>query len=258
MTMNVYVTGGAKGIGRAAVLELDDSGHEVVALDVDVAALADLPDGIETHEVDVRDEGAVWAALADEPVDALVNNAGYQAWGAIEDVEAETMERHFETNVYGTVYATQAALPALRERSGRVVNVTSMGSRFTVPYWGIYSATKHAARAITDELRMEVADDDVDVINVEPGPVTTGFNENGLAHLETYLPDSVYAEGYREALTTDDFGGASPEEAGTVVVEAVTSGRPDRRYTITWYPWLLPKLRVLFPARLWDWFVQQF
>lgn len=256
--MRVYITGGANGIGREAATRLHDQGHDVAVLDVDAAALVSLPEGIETHEVDVRDEERVRGVLADEPLDVLVNNAGYQAWAAIEDADSETMERHFETNVYGIVYATQAALPALRERGGRVVNVTSMGSRFTAPYWGIYSATKHAARAITDELRMEVAPDDVDVINVEPGPVTTGFNENGLAQLETHLPDSVYAEGYREALETDDFGGASPEAAGEVLVEAVTSNRPGRRYTITWYPWLLPKLRVLLPARLWDWFVQQF
>lgn len=256
--MRVFITGGANGIGRAAATRLHDRGHDVAVMDVDEESLATLPEGVECYPGDVRDEERVTEVVGAETFDVLVNNAGYQAWGAIEDTEAETMERHFETNVYGLVYATRAALPTLRERNGRVVNVSSMGSNFTAPYWGIYSATKHAVKAISEELRIEVSSRGVDVVTVEPGPITTGFNERGLEHLETYLPDTEYAEEYREALETDDLGGASPEHAGEVVAEAVTANRPRSRYTITWYAWLLPKLRVVLPRRVWDWLVRQF
>lgn len=250
--MRISITGGANGIGRAAAVELVGDGHDVIVVDVDAEGMTTLPDEITTYEADVSDRERITSIVHDETFDVLVNNAGFQAWGAIEDVSPEILHRHFETNVYGLVYATQAALPMLRERRGRIVNVSSMASRFTAPYWGIYAATKHAVKAISDELRIELAEADVDVVTVEPGPVTTGFNERGLRHLESMPADSVYADSYREALETDDLGGATPDAAGAVLVRAATDPDPKVRYRITWYSKLLPRLRILLPERLWD------
>lgn len=256
--MRVFVTGGANGIGKAATTNLLERGHEVAVLDVDGEALASLPSAVDAYEADVADREDVTEIIEGETFDVLVNNAGFMAWGSIEDVSPEIVSRHFETNVFGLLNATQAALPMLRERNGRVVNVSSMGGHFTAPYWGIYSATKHAVRAISDELRLEMADFDVDVVTVEPGPITTGFNEGGRDRLEMYLPDSVYADAYRAKLEAGDLGGGSPESAGAVVARAATTNRPRVRYRVTWYARLLPKLKVLLPERVWDSLARRF
>lgn len=257
--MRVFVTGGANGICRAAVDRLLDAGHEVSVFDVDADALAALPEGVETFHGDVADRDAVESAVeAAAPFDVVVNGAGYQAWGAIEDLEPGEVEQHFATNVDGLLNVTRAALPVLREREGRVVNVASLAGHITAPYWGMYSATKHAVEAISDALRMEVQPFNVDVVIVEPGPVRTGFNERGRDHLEQLLPETVYAGGYRAALDRGGLGGVSPETAGRVVVKAVTANRPRTRYTVGWQAWLAPKLRCILPERVWDWLVQRF
>lgn len=255
----MFLTGGANGIGRAAVERLRAEGHEVAVFDIDAEALETLPEEVETYHGDVADREAVEDAVdAAAPFDVLVNGAGYQAWGAIEDIEPEEVEQHFETNVYGLLNTTQAALPMLRENNGRVVNVASLAGHITAPYWGVYSATKHAVEAVSDALRMEMKPFDVDVIIVEPGPVRTGFNEEGRDHLHELVEDSVYADGYRAALAEGDLGGVSPEKAGRVVARAVTTKRPRTRYTVGWQAWLGPKLRAILPERVWDWLVQQF
>lgn len=256
--MRAFITGGANGIGRAGAVELLDRGHEVAVFDVDEEALETLPDEIDTYEGDVGDEERVREVVEDETIDVLVNNAGYQSWGSIEDTPHEVVKRHYDTNVFGLLHATRAALPMLRERRGRVVNVTSMGARFSAQYWGIYSSTKHAARALTNQLRREVDEYDVDVVAVEPGPITTGFNERGLSGLKRYLPDSAYADHYWEYLEVDDFGGKPPKAAGQVVAKAATTKRPSAHYPVHYYARVLPKLKVLLPTSLWDWVVKQF
>lgn len=255
--MRVFLTGGANGICRAAVERLRSSGHEVAVFDIDRDALGTLPTGVETYHGDVADRETVEEAVdAAAPFDVLVNGAGYQAWGAIEDIEPVEVERHVETNVYGMLNTTRAALPMLREREGRVVNVASLAGRITAPYWGVYSATKHAVEAVSDALRMEAKPFNVTVVIVEPGPVRTGFNERGRDHLKELVDDSAYADGYRAALAEDGLGGVSPEKAGRVVAKAATTARPKTRYTVGWQAWLAPKLRVLLPERVWDWLVQ--
>lgn len=257
--MKVFLTGGANGICRAAVERLQSEGHAVAVFDIDAEALETLPAGVETYHGDVADREAVENAIeAAAPFDVLVNGAGHQAWGAIEDIEPSEVEQHFETNVYGLLNTTQVALPMLRENNGRVVNVASLAGHITAPYWGVYSATKHAVEAVSDALRMEVKPLGVDVVIVEPGPVRTGFNEAGRAHLQELVDDSAYADGYRSALAEGGLGGVSPEKAGRVVAKAATASRPRTRYTVGWQAWLAPKLRALLPERVWDWVVQQF
>lgn len=256
--MRVFCTGAANGIGRVAVRELLGSGHEVAAFDIDSEGLDDLPDEVDAYQGDLRDEDRVREVIEAEEFDVLVNNAGISRWGAIEDMEPEEVERHFAVNVRGHLHAIRAALPTLREREGRIVNVTSLVSHVTAPYWGVYSASKHALKALSHELRMEVRPFGVDVVIVEPGPVTTGFNERGRDNVETYLPDTHYAEGYREKLAVDSFGGVTPEKAGRVLAEAATTSGPSYRYRIGWQAKLFPRLRVLLPEPIWDRVVQRF
>ena len=114
-------------------------------------------------------------------VGALVNNAGYGEYGTIEETDLDKVRTMFETNVFGLARLTQLVLPAMREaRSGRVVNVGSMGGRFTFPVGGYYHATKYAVEAITDALRNEVRGFGIGVSLVEPGLIRTGFEQTAL------------------------------------------------------------------------------
>ena len=122
-------------------------------------------------------QAAVAAVTAEHgAVGALVNNAGYSQSGAIEEVPLEDVRRQFETNVFGLVRMCQLVLPGMRaQRSGRIVNVSSMGANFTFPGGGLYHATKYAVEAISDALRFEVAGFGIHVVIVQPGLIRTGF-----------------------------------------------------------------------------------
>lgn len=252
--MRVFITGGANGIGKATVERLLDRGHEVAVYDIDRNALQDLPASVATYYGDVYDEERVQEVIAQETVDVLINCAGYQARGAIEDMALDGVEKHFETNLFGMMNVIRAVLPMLRERNGRIINVSSLAGRVASPFWGAYAASKHAVEGMSDALRMELRGFGVEVVVVEPGPIRTGFNERGAQMLKQYLPDSIYADRYRDVLS-EESSGASPEKAASVLVKAVEAKNPKPRYTVTWVAWLGPKLKAVLPTRVWDWIV---
>src|SRR5262249_22244899 len=125
--------------------------------------------------LDVCDESSIRAAVraveeAEGAVGVLVNNAGYGQEGAFETTPVEVIRRQFETNVFGLVRLTQLVLPGMRrQRWGKIVNLSSMGGKLTLPGGAFYHATKHAVEALSDALRFEVQGFGVDVIVIEPG-----------------------------------------------------------------------------------------
>src|SRR5215207_4270467 len=178
----VLITGCSTGIGRACAQRLARAGHTVYATARRVESIDDLRGaGCRTLALDVTDEGSMKAAVeaveAEQgAVGALVNNAGYSQSGAIETVSLDDLRRQFETNVFGLVRMCQLVLPGMRaQRGGRIVNLSSMGGRFTFPGGGYYHATKHAVEALSDALRFEVRGFGVDVIVIEPGLIRTRF-----------------------------------------------------------------------------------
>lgn len=247
----VFVTGGANGIGRATVDMLLENGHEVIVYDRDGEALQDLPSAVTAYHGDVYDEDRVIEVVEQETFDVLVNCAGVQERGAVEDIPADIVEEHFRSNVFGLLNMTRAALPMLRERQGRIINISSLAGKVTGPFWGAYGASKHAVEGVSDALRMEVDAFDVDVVVIEPGPIRTGFNERGRQMVKRYLPDTVYADRYRDLLEQESRG-ASPETAAKTIVHAIETDRPKARYTVTTVAWLGPKLKTVLPTRLWD------
>src|SRR6185312_3786858 len=145
-------------------------------------ALAELEArGCRTLALDVIDEDSMSAAVravedAEGAVGVLVNNAGYSQSGAVESVPLDRVRAQFETNVYGLVRMCQLVLPGMREQGwGRIVNLSSMGGKFTFPGGGVYHATKHAVEAISDAMRFEVKGFGVDVVLMEPGLIKTEF-----------------------------------------------------------------------------------
>ncbi len=191
----VLITGCSSGIGRAAAISLHAAGLTVYATARQVDALAGLArQGIHTLALDVTDEASTMEAVtaveeAAGPVGVLVNNAGYGLYGPVEQLPMDEIRRQFETNFFGLVRLTQLVLPGMRRRGrGRILNVSSMGGRITLPGGAFYHASKYAVEALSDALRMEVAQFGIDVVLIEPGPVKTPWNDVAAASLSTATP----------------------------------------------------------------------
>jgi NAD(P)-dependent dehydrogenase (short-subunit alcohol dehydrogenase family) len=262
----VIITGCSSGIGAATAQRLQAAGHTVYATARRVDSLADLAAaGAHVRALDVTDTDSVEAVVEEVvathgAVGALVNNAGYGAYGAVEDVPLEQVRAQFDTNVLGVVRATQAVLPSMRAAGrGRIVNLSSMGGRLTFPFGGYYHASKHAVEALSDALRVEVAPFGVQVAIIEPGLITTRFGTTATGTLTSATPD---ASPYRDAARTVEtamartYGNraltAPPEAVAAVVERALTARRPRTRYVVTPAARALVTTRAVSPGRVWD------
>jgi NAD(P)-dependent dehydrogenase (short-subunit alcohol dehydrogenase family) len=210
--------------------------------------------GIETLALDVTDRGSIRDAVKTTlamagRIDALVNNAGYGQYGAIEDVSPEEWRAQFEVNVFGTVEVLREVLPGMRSaRRGTIVNVSSLAGKVTVPFAGPYCASKHAIEAISDALRVELAPWRIRVVVVEPGPIGTRFGdrsrEAAARILATPGPYSRFYENAERASQKDfQRGKRKPETVARVIVRAIESRRPRTRYRVA------PLARILVPLK---------
>jgi len=286
----VLITGCSSGIGRAAAISLHAAGLSVYATARQVDTLADLAgQGIHTLALDVTDEASMTEAVAaiEEaagPVGVLVNNAGYGLYGPVEQLPMDEIRRQFETNFFGLVRLTQLVLPGMRRRGrGRILNVSSMGGRITLPGGAFYHASKYAVEALSDALRMEVAQFGIDVVLIEPGPVKTPWNDVAAASLSAATPAGA-GEGPGDGSPSDSgpagsaadgdpyatykaavgasFGrsqaglvgrfGSTSEDIAKVITQAVTARRPRARYLINPVAKSLVAMNQVLPARTYD------
>lgn len=229
--------------------------------------------GAKPLALDVTNEDSMRRAVAvvereHGSVGALVNNAGFGQSGALEEVPIDAVRRQFDTNVFGLLRLTQLVLPGMRRaRSGRIVNIGSMGGRLTFPGGGPYHATKHALVALTDALRFEVRGFGIDVVLIEPGLIRTGFGDVALASLDRLeRPDSPYAHFNREVgrITTESYEKGpvarltgSAEDVAAVVEEALTAAHPKTRYRVSASARVFLTLRRLLSDRMWDAFMRR-
>lgn len=181
------VTGASSGIGEATVLELASRGASVVAAARSVEKLKDLArrgaaSGVGIVETDVADRGSVEAMVGQVVaefgrIDVLVNNAGVGLSGRVAELRVEDLRYVFEVNAIGPLNCVQAALPRMG-RGARIINVSSVVGKRAIPKVGGYCSTKFALNALSDSLRVEVADRGVSVTSVYPGTTRTSFRDN--------------------------------------------------------------------------------
>jgi len=250
--MKIFITGIASGIGKATALNLHADKHEVKGMDIDKEGLESLPNDIETYHGDVYDEDRVEYILDREEFDVLINSAAYYELGSLEDMPSDTVESIFKPNVFGTLNLVRHSLPMLRERNGRIVNMSSVAGKVSMPYYGVYSATKHSIEALSDSLRMEVENKGVEVVIVEPGAFKTGFNQTAREALIKYVPDSIYAEDYEKIMQNSVLQGENPQKAAETVVKAATDQSPKTRYRVGRGSSLFPKMKAVVPDKLYD------
>lgn len=267
----VLVTGCSSGIGKATAEALLSAGHTLYATARRPETLADLETaGARIIALDVTSEESMASAVKvieteHGRVGALVNNAGYGEYGTIEETDLDKVRTMFETNVFGLARLTQLVLPGMREaRSGRVVNVGSMGGRFTFPVGGYYHATKYAVEAITDALRNEVHGFGIGVSVVEPGLIRTGFEETALTSDAAAAHEHSPYAGLLASSASNTTGGygnpmvtTGPEAVARVIVKAIESRHPKPRYVVTPAARALIATRTLGGDRVWDFMVRQ-
>ncbi len=270
----ILITGCSSGIGRATALRLVAQGHVVYATARKVSALTELEAaGCRVLALDVCDEPSMAAAVRTiegqhGAIDVLVNNAGYSQSGAVEAVSLERVRAQFETNVFGLVRLTQLVLPAMRQRrSGRIINLSSMGGRLVFPGGGFYHATKYAVEAISDALRFEVRGFGIQVVIIEPGLIRTNFSDAAVGMMDppTTTSDEPYAEFHTAvAKATKDSYHKGPlarlageaEDVARAIEKAITTRRPRARYSVSASAKLLLAQRAMLSDRLWDAFLR--
>jgi NAD(P)-dependent dehydrogenase (short-subunit alcohol dehydrogenase family) len=234
------VTGASSGIGRASAIALADAGYRTFAGVRCLTALSELEGLVESVELDVTDPAGVQRAVAHVVaagggLNLLVNNAGYSHPGPLELLEDIELARQFDVNALGLMRVTRAALPALRRQRGRIINIGSPMGRSAVPLHGAYTASKAAAAALSDALRIELAPLGVDVVLIEPGVIRTRFADVAMSHPSVGeaaagspyesavagLP-ALYERMYRKAPEADT--------VAAIVLDAAQARRPRARY----------------------------
>src|SRR3954447_18404739 len=245
MGRSVVVTGANSGIGLTTALELAGAGYDVIgtARSVDKAdVLLDAADergvSVRTAVLDVGDAESTEKGFAEiagtTDIWGVVNNAGFAQAGAIEDVDDDAVRYQLEVNLVAPARIARLVLPGMRARGdGRIVNISSVAGRLSMPLMGWYCASKHGLEAMTDALRMEVARYGVKVALVEPGSFGTGIWD-GARYPETASTDS-YSVAYDRARRTTT-GGArllpDPVWVARTVRLALGSPVPLARYLI--------------------------
>ena len=235
-----FITGCSTGFGRALVEQLLARGEKVVATSRKLNSLEYLNDKPESQllklELDVTETAQIENAVKDAlkkfgRIDVLINNAGYGYVGALEEVSSEEIRKVFETNVFGLIEMTRAVLPQMRaQKSGHILNLSSVAGMVSAPGASIYGATKFAVEGISEALAGEVAFFGIKVTLIEPGAFRTEFANRSLV-TAPYHPD------YNEALKTtrnyyETIGGqqpGDPEAAAKAMIELVDHPNPPLR-----------------------------
>jgi NAD(P)-dependent dehydrogenase (short-subunit alcohol dehydrogenase family) len=196
-TRTWFITGASRGFGREWALAALDRGDNVMATARDVRSLDDLQAkygaSVLALTLDVTDRGAVFDAVRQGHehfgrLDVIANNAGYGQFGMVEELSEQEARDQIETNLFGALWVTQAVLPYLREqRSGHILQVTSIGGISAFANIGMYHASKWALEGISQSLALEVADFGIKVTIIEPGGYSTDWGGSSAKHA-TALP----------------------------------------------------------------------
>ena len=264
MSKTALVTGASSGIGEETARTLHKLGYTVYAAARRTDRLEQLtPTGIHALTMDVTDDESMSSGIEKiitetGRIDVLVNNAGYGSYGAIEDVSLDEARRQFEVNVFGLGRLTQLVLPHMRaQRSGTIINISSMGGRLTTPLGGWYHATKYAVEALSDALRMETAPFGIDVVVIEPGGIRTEWSGIAADHLEETAEGSAYASQIKAVANSmrsesTNKRQSPPSVIADTVEKIVTARKPRTRYVVGFAAKPLVTLRHILPDRAFD------
>jgi NAD(P)-dependent dehydrogenase (short-subunit alcohol dehydrogenase family) len=258
----VLITGASSGFGEACADHLAQLGHQVYGS----SRRATFPEGTPEHyprmiPMDVCDDASVRAAVdfvlaAEGRLDIVVNNAGFAMAGAVEDTSPEEAKGLFDTNFFGVHRVCRAVLPTLREqRSGLIVNISSIGGLIAIPFQGFYSASKFAIEALTEALRMELMPFGIRVTMLEPGDFKTALTDNRVfaSQSSTNPAYQVFCQRAVAVMEHDEQRGAAPLEVAQTLATVIEKRSPRLRYAVGMLAQRLAVwLHRLLPNRLFE------
>ena len=266
---SILITGCSSGIGLCVAQGLQQRGYRVIASArkaADVARLTEL--GLPSVQLDLDDTDSIQHAVAAAveigagSIYALFNNGAYGQPGAVEDLSRDALRQQFETNVFGWHQLTNAVLPIMRQqRSGRIIQNSSILGFIAIKYRGAYTASKYAIEGLSDTLRLELADSGIFVSLIEPGPISSQFRDNAYQkyrehintetspHRQTYVKwERRFIDSKAEAAFT-----LPPSAVLKKVVHALESRRPKSHYRVTVPTHLFAVLKRTLPVTTLDW-----
>ncbi|MES9841820.1 MAG: SDR family oxidoreductase [Candidatus Thiodiazotropha endolucinida] len=241
MNKAILITGASSGIGKATAKYFQEKGWNVIATMRTPEKETELNrlDNVLVTRLDVTDSDSIKSAVTKGierfgQIDVLLNNAGYGAYGPLEDFPMENIRRQFDTNVIGLLETTKAVLPYMRkQKSGTIVNVSSIGGKMTFPLGTLYHGTKFAVEGLSEALHFELEPLDIKVKIVEPGAIATDFGGRSF----DFINDESLAE-YQDTVNTlmsafeATLSQASPASiVAEVIWNAVTDDTDTLRYT---------------------------
>lgn len=237
MSKVVLITGGSSGIGKSIGEFLHNKGFVVYGTSRTPEKV--LNSVFPLVALDVRNVESIKTAVAKiiqttGRLDVVINNAGVGITGPLEEIPTEEIKNNFETNFFGPIEVMKAVLPQMREqKSGLIINITSIAGYMGLPYRSVYSASKGALELITEALRMEVKSFGINITNVAPGDFATNIAA-GRYHAPVVL-GSAYEKVYGETLATMNEhvdAGSNPNEMAEAIYKIIHTKKPNVHYKV--------------------------
>ncbi len=273
-TKTILITGCSSGIGYDAAHGLRARGWRVFAAcrkPEDCARLAD--EGFDSPLIDYQDPATIANGLQEVldatggRLDALFNNGAFACPGAVEDLPTDALRAIFEANFFGWHDLTQQVIPVMRAQGqGRIVQCSSVLGFVTLPWRGAYNATKFALEGLSDTLRIEMRGTGVEVVLIEPGPVTSKIRQNAIPHFERWIDwkasprraeyEASLLKRLYESRGPDRFE-LPPSAVSAKLIRAVELPNPAPRYFVTTPTYIADVLRRLLPTRASDWLLSR-
>jgi NAD(P)-dependent dehydrogenase (short-subunit alcohol dehydrogenase family) len=261
----ILITGAFSGIGQACAAHLHRRGYRVYGTSRQAQAIQ--PDSFEMIQMDVDSDASVEQGIdfivrQAGRLDVVVNSAGFGIAGAIEDTRIDEAKLQFETNFFGVLRVCRAALPLMRkQRSGYIVNISSLAGLVGIPFQGLYSASKFALEGLTEAMRVEVRPFGIRVVLIEPGDCATQFTARRRIARQSQQ-NTAYRERFVRALgimEADEARGALPDQVAQLVGRIVETPSPRLRYTVgPAIQRLEAALKIRVPWRLYEWVLAQY
>ncbi|MEY3404671.1 MAG: hypothetical protein RL161_101 [Bacteroidota bacterium] len=267
MKKTVLITGTSSGIGKAAVLEFARQGWNVAATMRNPESNQDFKNfsNVKVYALDVTNPETVervFQKVSAElgAIDVVVNNAGYGVDGPFEAMDDEIIRRQFETNVFGLMRVTRAAIKLMRPRkNGTIIQISSMGGKVTFPLYSIYHATKFAVEGFTESLHYELDLFNIRLRIVEPGPIVTDFfgrSRQMIKPVDTLEYDS-FVNKFNSAAVEVMKTAEGPEVVARAIYMAATDSSKKLRYAVGKPGPLLLKLRKMLSDATYFWMVRK-
>lgn len=260
----ILITGASSGMGKETAKQLIQEGHTVYAVARRIDEMQDLKKmGGHPIKMDVTVEAdidnVVHTIIAEQgKIDVLWNNAGYGLYGSVEDVPLDQARNQFEVNVFGMAAMTQKVVPFMRKaKSGTIINTSSMGGKMYFPMGAWYHASKHAVEGLSDCLRLELMQFNINVVVLEPGFIATEFGSVLLKQFDKIKKDSAYRELMDKIIegtkkSEESGGNSDPKVISEAISKIVNSKHPKTRYKVGKFSKMMPWMRIYLGDKAFD------